>query len=77
MHLLKNATAKNNCNKRPEVSLKLSSSTSFFLEILFYLLKDYNGNFLIKQKRNYTLAVFCCFSMLFANLDKISYIQFL
>ena len=61
MHLLKNATVKNNCNKRPEVSLKLSSPTSFFLEILFYLLKDYNGNFLIKQKRNYTLAVFLLF----------------
>ena len=49
MVILKNATGENRCNKRPELSLKLSSITSFFLEILFYLVKDYNGNFLIKQ----------------------------
>ena len=49
MIILKNATGENKCNKRPELSLKLSSTKSFFLEILFYLVKDYNGNFLIKQ----------------------------
>ena len=53
---------KNKCNKRPEVSLKLSCTTSVFLEMLFYLVKDHNGNFLIKQRRNCTLAVFLLFS---------------
>ena len=61
MVILKNATGENRCNKRPELSLKLSSITSFFVEILFYLVKDYNGNFLIKQRRNCTLAVFLLF----------------
>ena len=27
------------CNKQSEISLKLSSTTSFFLEISFYLVK--------------------------------------
>ena len=49
MVILKEVTDENKCNKRPELSLKLSSTTSFFLEILIYLVKDYNGNFLIKQ----------------------------
>ena len=49
MVILKNATGENKCNKQPELSLKLSSTTSFFLELLFYLVKDYNGNFQIKQ----------------------------
>ena len=40
MVILKNATVKNKCNKRPEVSLKLSCTTSVFLEMLFYLVKD-------------------------------------
>ena len=34
-----------------QVSLKLSSTASFFLEILFYLVKVFNGNFLIKQRK--------------------------
>ena len=62
MVMLKNAAVKNKCNKRPEVSLKLSCTTSVFLEMLFYLVKDYNGNFLTKQRRNCTLAVFLLFS---------------
>ena len=61
MVILKKGTGENKGNKRPHVSLKLSSSTSFFLEILFYFVKDYNEKFLIKQRRNCTFAVFLLF----------------
>ena len=39
MVILKNATDENKCNEQPEVSLKLSSTTNFSLEILFYLVE--------------------------------------
>ena len=39
MVILKNVTGENKCSKQPEVSVKLSSTTSFFIEILFYLVK--------------------------------------
>ena len=39
MVILKNVIGEIKCNEQPEVSLKLSSTTSFFLEILFYLVK--------------------------------------
>ena len=39
MVILKNATGENKCKKQLEVSLKPSSTTSFFLEILLYLVK--------------------------------------
>ena len=39
MVILKNASGENKYNKHPQVSLELSSTTSFILEILFYLVK--------------------------------------
>ena len=37
--ILKNATGENKCHKQPGASLKLSSTTNFFLEFLFYLVE--------------------------------------
>ena len=39
MVILKNVTGEIKYHKQPEVSLKLSSTTSFCLEILFYHVK--------------------------------------